>query len=156
MKESTNPVLRRLDALVGEWQVDVLGEDGVPVARSRSVFAWDGMLLVHHAEAEPPLPNTPPEWITHAPFPITAVIGLDDLSGQFSMMYTDARDVHRVYAMSMEGGVWKFWGQAGPEFHQRATGTFTPDGNVIHALIERSADGHHWETDFASTYTKVK
>lgn len=150
-------VLRRLDALVGEWQVEAI-VDGKPVARSRSVFAWmdGGMFLVQHADAEPPLPTTPPEWITHSPFPITTVMGLDDASEQFFMLYADGRDVHRVYPMTLTDGVWKFWGQAGPEFHQRFSGTFNADGTVITGLIEQSPDGEHWETDFHQTYTKIK
>jgi hypothetical protein len=155
--ESTNPLLRRLDALMGEWQVEA-AIDGRPLARSTSVFEWlpGGMFLVQHAEAEPPLPTTPPVWVANNPFPITTIMGLDDASEQFSMMYADGRDVHRVYPMSMSDGVWKFWGQAGPEFFQRFTGTFSADGTVIHGLIERSSDGQTWETDFEQTYTKTK
>jgi hypothetical protein len=154
---SANPVLRRLDALAGEWQMEAITEGRV-VARSRSVFEWlpDGMFLVQQAEAEPPLPNTPPEWIKNSPFPITTIMGLDDASEQFYMMYADGRDVHRVYPMSMADGVWKFWGQAGPEFFQRFTGTFSDDGTVIHGLIEWSRDGENWQTDFEQTYTKKK
>jgi hypothetical protein len=156
LRASANPVLRRLDVLVGEWQMDAI-VDGQVVARSRNVFEWleNGMFLVQHAVAEPPLPTTPPEWVTHSPFPITTVIGLDDMSGQFYLNYADGRDVHRVYPMTMESGVWKFWGQAGPEFYQRFTGTFSADGKTIAGRIEQSRDGEHWETDFEQVYTKL-
>jgi hypothetical protein len=155
--ESTNPLLRRLDALVGEWQVEAI-VGGRVVARSRSVFEWlpGGMFLIQHGEAEPPLPATPPEWVTNSPFPITTIMGLDDVSGQLYMLYADGRDVHRVYPMTMADGVWKFWGQAGPEFFQRFTGTLNADSTVIDGPIEQSRDGETWETDFVQTYTKKK
>jgi hypothetical protein len=155
-QSTTHSELRRLDALVGEWQMDAIVA-GQPVARARTVFEWieGGAYLVQHTEGEPALPATPPEWVTGSPFPITTIMGLDDFSGAFTMMYADGRGVHRVYQMSLGDGVWKFWGQAGAEFHQRFTGTFNDAGDVITGRIEASRDGVNWELDFDQTYTKV-
>jgi hypothetical protein len=69
--------------------------------------------------------------------------------------YADARDVRRVYEMSFDGGVWRFWGQPGPEFFQRFKGRFSSDGRTIAARIEKSADGNAWDIDFDTRYTKV-
>lgn len=72
------------------------------------------------------------------------------------MMYADARGIHRVYRMSLDGGVRKIWGQPGPEFHQRFTGTFSADGNTITAFWEKSRDGIRWERDFDLTYLRTR
>jgi hypothetical protein len=45
--------------------------------------------------------------------------------------------------MNLDGGLWKIWGQPGPEFHQRFTGTF-------------SGDGIRWGRDFDLTYLRVR
>jgi hypothetical protein len=72
------------------------------------------------------------------------------------MLYADARGVCRVYQMSLGDGVWKIWGQSGPEFFQRFTGNFSGDGSIITAYWEKSRDGSTWEYDFDVEYTKVE
>jgi hypothetical protein len=156
MTTTTNPVLKRLDALVGEWEMQA-SIGGQPTAAARSSFTWleEGAFLILHAEAGPPLPDAPAEWLANSPFPITTVIGLDDESETFCYAYADARDVHRVYRMSLDGGLWKIWGQSGPEFFQRFTGTFSDDARAITGRWERSRDGTNWESDFDVAYAKV-
>lgn len=39
---------------------------------------------------------------------MTAVIGLDD-ADEVTMLYADARGVHRVYRMTFADGVWRMW-----------------------------------------------
>src|SRR5262245_30870187 len=91
-----HPALDRLDVLVGRWTVQTKVE-GAPTASSE--FAWqdDGLFLRQTSDAE--LPDDSP-W----PFPVTSVIGLDDASGEFTMLYADARGVHRVYRMTLVDG----------------------------------------------------
>jgi len=72
------------------------------------------------------------------------------------MLCADARGVCRVYQMSLEDGVWKIWGQAGPGFYQRFEGSFSDDGTRITARWEGSKDGKSWTPDFSVTYTKVR
>jgi hypothetical protein len=156
-QETRNPVLGRLDALVGEWEFQA-SVGGQPAARGHTTFEWldDGAFLVQRADAEPPTEATPPEWVANSPFPVTTIIGLDELSERFCYAYADARGVCRVYQMSLNDGVWKIWGQAGPEFFQRFTGRVSDGGNTITARWEASRDGSSWDTDFDLTYTKVK
>lgn len=90
------------------------------------------------------------------PFPVTVIIGADDRTERFSYVYADARDVHRVYEMSLDDGIWKIWGQSGPEFFQRFSGTIAEDGSTIAAGWEKSSDGSSWELDLELTYTRVK
>ena len=149
-------ILERLDALVGEWEMQATVE-GRRVAGGRTKFRWldDAAFLVQRADGEPPSEDTPPEWIANSPFPVTTVIGADDASGRFCCAYADGRDVHRVYEMTLSDGVWRIWGQAGPEFHQRFEGAISDDGKTIAARWEKSRDGSNWELDFELTYTKA-
>lgn len=101
-----NPVLARLDALVGDWRGEAI-LDGKVVGRSNVHNEWldDGFLLMR-TELGETTPDIPPEWIAHAPFPVSMVIGLDDSGEQFTVLYSDARDVHRVYQMTFGDNVW--------------------------------------------------
>ncbi|MEU6038062.1 hypothetical protein ABZ801_21880 [Actinomadura sp. NPDC047616] len=72
----------------------------------------------------------PPRWSTWR----SAVIGLDEATGEFSMLY--------AY------GVWRMW-HAAPGFHQRFTGELNPGADTVHARCESSEDGTTWTPDFA-------
>jgi hypothetical protein len=151
-----HPAMRRLDALVGEWEMQV-SVHGQPLqGRGRTTFEWleGGAFLVQHADAEPAQPGTPAELVANSPFPLAAIIGLDDSTERFSMLYADARGVARVYQMSLSDGVWKVWREA-PGFSQRFTGTFGDDGKTITGRWELSRDGSNWEPDIDMTYTKI-
>src|SRR5438309_1541587 len=150
-----HPELRRLEALVGEWELTAL-VGGDAVAGGRTSFRWieDGAFLLQRTEADVPS-DAPPGWLANAPFPTTAVIGLDQRSGTFSHLYADARGVARVYGMRLDGDRWEIWGRPADDFHQRFAGTFAPGGDAIAARWERSADGSSWELDFELTYKRV-
>src|SRR2546423_12033504 len=140
-----HPALARLDALVGRWTVQPK-VDGVSPAWTE--FSWqdDGLFLRQVADADP-MPSTAPDaWRENAPFPTTAVIGLDDAEDEFTMLYADARGVHRVYRMTLVDGDWTIWRYA-PGFDQRFTGTFSADGDTIEAHWETSLDGVTWNLD---------
>ncbi|MFI0444829.1 hypothetical protein [Actinomadura sp. 6N118] len=146
-------LLRRLDVLVGEWEITV----DLPVQiyrRAWTTFEWlEGRFLVQHADGEL-ADGASPEWVADSPLPTTTIIGLDDASGEFCQFFADARGMFRIYRMSFDGGVWRLWRDA-PGFHQRFTGTVVPGGAAIEATWERSADGIEWERDFDMVYTKV-
>lgn len=151
-----NPILKRLDALVGEWEIRaVIG--GRSLSGARSEFEWlegGAFLRQHqHLEAEAATPTIAGRAL-ESPFPNTAIIGLDDSDETFDMLYADARGVFRVYRMSLSDGIWKIWRDA-PGFFQRFAGTFSPDGNTITASWEGSSDGSTWKHDFDLTYQKV-
>lgn len=151
-KERTE-ALRRLDVLVGRWETVPLIE-GSPAMRSHTVFEWveDGAFLRQTADMDEP--PTDPVWREHSPFPITALVGLDDSDGTFTMLYSDGRDVFRVYRMTLADGVWRQW-REDPGFHQRFTGHLAEDGNTITGVWERSADGETWEKDFDLAYRRT-
>ena len=151
-----NPVLGRLDALVGEWEMEA-SVGGRPMGRARTAFAWlqEGAFLVQHADAEASDPPPAPEWVANSPLPLTTIIGLDDSSEAFCMLYADACGVFRVYRMSLSEGIWRLWRDA-PGFFQRFTGTFSDDRATIAGHWEGSRDGSTWEHDFDVTYTKIE
>ena len=57
---------------------------------------------------------------------LTCWIGLDDATEEFTMLYTDARGVHRVYKMTFADNVWTIWRDA-TGFNQRFTGTVSAE-----------------------------
>ena len=151
-----NPVLVRLDRLVGAWEMDA-SMGGQPRGRALVTFELlDGGAFIHqHVEAAPVDFEIPAEWAANSPFPIDAVIGLDLRTETFYYLYSDARGVYRVYQMSLDGDGWRIWGQSAPDFYQRFEGTFSADGRSIGGRWERSGDGSAWEIDFEVTYTKT-
>jgi hypothetical protein len=76
------------------------------------------------------------------------------MSGTYYQLYTDDRDVQRIYEMSLDARVWRLWRNGAP-FSQRFTGTFSDDGRTITGRWEIAEDGTTWKTDFDLIYTKV-
>ena len=147
--------LSRLDPLVGEWKVEISAGDQV-MDGGKSTFEWlEGESFLAQRDVAAPLPpGAPPEWEANAPTHTTQIIGLDDSSDTFYMLYADSRSVFRVYQMTLSDGVWKIWRDA-PGFNQRFTGTLSDDGNTITGQYEFSSDGTTWSKDFDLTYRKV-
>ncbi len=148
MNESTNTTAReRLEALVGEWSIEAGPPEGPPWPGEGSViFEWldDGIpLLVERSHVD--LPEAPDG---------VAVIGCDGQNDTYYQLYTDDRDVQRLYAMSLKDGVWKLWREGAP-FAQRFTGTFSEDGRTITGRWKLAEDGETWKTDFDITYTRI-
>lgn len=147
MSESTDATAReRLQALIGEWTIEAGPPGGPPwPGGGRVTFEWlDGVpLLIERSHVDVP----------EAPDGV-AVIGCDGMSGTYYQLYTDDRDVQRVYEMSLGDGVWKLWRDAEP-FAQRFTGTFSEDGKTIAGRWEIEEDDK-WRTDFDLTYAKVE
>lgn len=121
-----------------------------------ATFDWleDRSFLVQRT-AVGDLSNAPTGWVENAPRSAVWLIGVDEVTERFTALYADSRDVFRVYAMTLRGGVWKIWRDT-PGFSQRFTGTFHGDGDSIDGGWESSEDGNEWEVDFDVTYTKVE
>jgi hypothetical protein len=136
-----NPALTDLQALIGEWEVEV---PQFPGQRGRAVFEWleGGAYLRFHAEAPDPVPSA------------TLIISRDDSSETYAIFHYDSRGVSRVYQMSFGANNWKMWRQA-PGFSQRFSATLSDDGNLIRGTWEKSPDGIIWEHDFDLTYTRL-
>lgn len=152
--DALTPELARLEPLVGEWEMQVV-VDGQAMVIGRTRFEWleGGGFLIQHSEGEVS-EDMPADWVSNSPMPLTTIIGLDDSSGTFSVLYADARRVCRVYEMTLDDGVWTQRREA-PGFNQRFTGSFSDDGTTITARWETSTDGETWEPDFDMVYTKV-
>ena len=137
MTDTRPEALRRLDPLVGRWEVITsLG----PITGTVT-FEWqDGAFLVQRSTAPDPIPNA------------TVVIGVDDTTDECTALYYDNRGVHRIYRMSLVDGEWRQWRDA-PGFAQRLTGRFE-DPDTIQAAWEKCLDGETWEHDFDLTYRR--
>jgi hypothetical protein len=148
MSKSVNTVAReRLEALIGEWTMEAGPPGGPPwPGGGRVTFEWlDGVpLVIERSHVE--LPEAPDS---------VSVIGCDGMSDTYYQLYTDERDVQRVYEMSLGDGVWKLW-RDGEPFSQRFTSTFSADGKTIAGRWEMAEDGKTWKTDIELTYTKVE
>ncbi len=140
-----NPALVPLERLVGEWIIE-----GSMVGQStgigRTKFEWmeDMAFLVQHSEAaQPEFPSA------------TMIIGRDEVSETYCVLYFDSRAVSRIYQMRLDDNTWMLWREA-PGFWQRFVGTFSEDGGSIHGRWEKSSDGATWEHDFDLTYAKMR
>ncbi|MCW3843188.1 hypothetical protein ONA70_24100 [Micromonospora yasonensis] len=145
-----NPVLARLDVLVGRWTVQP-EVDGLGAGWTEFTWVEDGKYLRQFTDAEP-LPDTAPQaWRENNPLPSTQLIGLDDTAEAFSVLYADARGVHRIYQMTFADRAWRMWRDA-PGFHQRWIATVGDD--EIQGRWEKSTDGVDWTVDFGLTYRR--
>ena len=154
-RKSRNPLLDRLDMLAGEWTQEAV-IDGTVVGTAHATFEWseDFAFLVQHAQADPPMPETPRAWIENSPLPVVTIMGVDDTSERFTMLYADARDVFRVYQMTLEDDRWTVWRDA-PGFNQRWRSTVEDGGRLIRGAWEASEDGTNWRVDFEQVYRRV-
>ena len=144
--------LEALEPLVGEWNLEPRFSFPVPDGvTGRVVFEWmsGGRFLVERWEV--PVPEAPDG---------LAVIGFDEDRGAILQHYFDSRGVARIYAMSLEDGVWKLWRDAPDfsplDFAQRFTGRFSDDGARIAGIWEIAHDGVTWEKDFDLDYIRVR
>ncbi len=138
--------LRRLEPLVGEWQIEARPPDGEPwPGGGRVTFEWhdSGSHLVERGTVEVP----------EAPDNIS-IIGCDAAMGTYFQLYSDDRGVCRVYEMSIGDGEWKLWREGEP-FAQRFSATFSDDGNTITGRWEIAEDFTNYTTDFHLTYRRV-
>lgn len=147
MTGSVDTVAReRLQVLVGTWDMSAGPPDGPQWPGNAWVrFEWlDGApLLVERWHVD--VPEAPDG---------TAVIGCDGVTGSYYQLYTDDRDVQRIYAMSLDDTTWRLW-RDGPPFSQRFTGRFSDDRRTITGRWEIAEPGEPFRIDFDLTYTKT-
>ncbi len=145
-----NPALNDLEGLVGGWEIELSNASFLPspsdTVKGSASFTWaqDGAFLLMRSMSD------------RQPGPPAALlmIGHDDSSPDYTVLYYDSRTVSRVYAMSFADGVWKMWREASG-FWQRFEGALSQDGKTITAHWDKSSDGVAWEHDFDLTYAKV-
>jgi hypothetical protein len=136
-----------LQPFVGAWELsaDLPGAEDL---RGRVVFQWlyDGPILVERSDAPDPAPNS-----------ICLIAANPD--GGYLQHYFDSRGVVRLYAMTLDDGVWTLT-RSTPDFspldfHQRYIGRFSADGTTIDGAWETSDDGVTWRRDFGLTYRRA-
>jgi hypothetical protein len=72
---------------------------------------------------------------------------------QLRMHYFDSRGVFRVYDVSVDHAVWRWWRDA-RGFSQRFTGLISADGNMIAGRSQLCEDDAHWTEDLQITYRR--
>lgn len=138
--------LRALDPLVGEWSLEARWPSGEAWPGSaRATFVWheSGRHLVERTSAD--LPEAPDT---------ISIIGCDAANGTYYQLYTDSRDVCRVYEMAIGDGEWRLW-RDGEPFAQRFTGRFSEDGDTITGRWEIAEGGADFRTDFDLVFHRV-
>jgi hypothetical protein len=149
--QAPTPALVTLCLLAGSWECEIRWSDethklvgGPALVRGAARFEWieDGHFLVMRFGGD----GAPAaRWL----------IGRDETSGLYGVLYSDARGVSRLYQMSLTGRVWRMWRDA-PHFRQRFEGRISRDGRSIKARWEKSVDGSTWQHDFDIRYAKTR
>jgi len=144
---TSNPALAELAFLVGDWDMALSGASFLPdpeqVIRGNFGCSWiegGAALAMHQGGPEPPI--------------ATWIIGRDEASVDYSVLYSDDRGVSRIYAMSLRDNRWRLWRDSA-QFAQRFEATLSDDRNSIVGQWEKSSDGREWEHDFNVTYTRL-
>lgn len=142
-----NPALKPFGVLVGKW--NTVGAHPLfpdTTFHGKTSFEWieGGAFLVMHSEIqEPGIPSG------------VAILGSDDSTEEYFMLYFDERGVSRKYEVALRNNTWSWWRNA-PGFSQRFTGTLSDDGRTIVGKGELSKDGATWEKDLELTYTRTE
>ena len=147
------PSLDRLDALIGQWDMEATfgagyfgpGSPAITGRGGQTTFEWltgQFFLTQRFINEHPAAPSG------------IAIIGAGAEPDTFTQHYYDSRGVARIYQMALDGGTWRLW-RAAPGFWQRYTGQISDDGNTITGAWEGSADGQDWKHDFGVTYIKT-
>ena len=138
--------LKELEVLIGEWTMEAIPPGGKPwPGEAHATFEWlegDQLVLERSTVEMPEAPDS------------LCVIGCDAANGTYYQLYTDDRNVCRVYEMSISNGEWRLWREGEP-FAQRFSATISDDGNRIDGRWEFD-EGDGWKTDFDLVYTRVK
>jgi hypothetical protein len=145
--QKQNPALEKFSMFIGEW-VTTGTHPYVPgkIFHGRASFEWleGGAFLIVRSEIdEPEIPTG------------ISILGSDDKTGEYFVLYFDERGISRKYDVSFEGKVMT-WSRTSPEFSQRMVLTLSDDGKTIVSKGEMSKDGGVWEPDLELTYTRIQ
>jgi hypothetical protein len=144
--QTLNAALRPLDFLIGEWRTTgmhplVPGE----TLRGQTTFARHegGAFLIMRSEVDHPL------------FPSgTAIIGSDNASGKFMMIYFDERGISRMYEVTI-GDRSVTWCRNDPDLSQSLTITARDDGELI-SRGRMSHKGGDWADDLSQVFSRIR
>lgn len=142
-----NSTLEPFGVLIGNWIT--AGTHNLvanTILHGRTSFEWleRGTFLMMRSENDDPR------------FPSgISIIGSDDATNKYFMLYFDERGVSRKQEVTFSDNVWKWWRDA-PGFSQRYEGVISEGGNTITGKGELSKDGLTWEKDLDLTYHRVE
>jgi hypothetical protein len=136
------PALERLRFLEGDWEMELsqaafLSEGEVVRGTAAFEFIDEGRLLIFRQ-------GDAATWI----------IGGDDSTALYTVLYSDGRGVSRVYAMTLDGETWKIW-RDDEHFSQRFEAVVSAEFDVISGRWEKRSSSEDWEHDFAVTYRRA-
>jgi hypothetical protein len=142
-----NPRLAVLEPFIGAWTTAGSHSMMPGIAlHGRTIFEWHeggAFLCVRSDIDEPGIPSA------------IALIGSDNDSEAFTMLYFDERGVSRRFDVTVDGPVLQWWRTA-PGFSQRYVLTLAPDGETLRGVSSLSRDDVSWEQDLELRYTRVK
>lgn len=145
--------LKRLEPLVGEWEVEARFSFLPGPARGHLSFTWElgGRFLVERSTIDVP----------EAPDSVALLSVAEEGDGhEYVQHYFDARGVVRIYRMALREGEWTLLRDRADftplPFAQRYTGTFSADGRTITGAWQESTDGGAtWRHDFDLVYRRA-
>ncbi|MEP6781278.1 MAG: hypothetical protein ABJC26_15380 [Gemmatimonadaceae bacterium] len=140
-----NPRLALFGPFIGVW--NTVGQHNMMpgvTLHGRTAFEWHeagGFVCVRSDIDEPRIPSA------------IAIIGSDDHSDGFNMLYFDERAISRRFEMAIEGRVLRWW-RLVTDFSQRYVLTVSLDGKTLHGVSSLCKDGKHWEQDMEQSYSR--
>jgi len=131
-----NPALKPLAVLIGEWKTTGTHPylPGITL-HGRSSFEWieGGAFILWRSEMD------------DERFPKgTAILGSDDATGEFFMIYFDSRKISRKYDVSIQENTLRWW-RTTADFSQRFTWALADNDDSIVQRGEMCKDGSTWE-----------
>ncbi len=143
-----NPALLPFSVLVGEWKTEGTHPYVTDkILHGQATFEWicGGAFLLMRSEIndDPRFPDG------------IAILGSDDTTGKYFMIYFDERNVSRKQDVTLKDNVFT-WERMTPEFSQRMVLTIQDGDNTIVSKGEMSINGGPWESDLCLTYTRIK
>jgi hypothetical protein len=100
------PTLSALEVFIGEWTVEATGPDGQPwPGEGRTTFEWHASRAHLVQRTVTDVPGAPDS---------VAIVGCDAAKGTFVQLYSDERQVCRIYSMYLHGTQWVLEREASP------------------------------------------
>ncbi len=150
MMEASSAAIGRLQALIGEWRVEVAFPDGPLLTGASTVFEWilDGRYVSQRTSV--PDPGAPDS---------LALISVDPVSGDYTQHYFDSRGVTRVYEMTLSDSEWTLSREQADfsplAFAQRFVANISEERATIDGRWEKRSGAGDWQLDFQLTYQRV-
>jgi len=141
-----NPALKKLDILIGDWEISgshPLISNPITGKINFSWFNGESFLIMSTDFNHSGPPNS------------TAIIGSDDSAEKLSMLYFDERGVSRIYEVKFDNNILKMERNF-PGFSQRFTGTLKNNENTIEGAWELCENDINWKKDLEIIYTRIK